>query len=563
MSASLWSPHRRSGIALSDPGTLAGRLGRLEEGDGLRPSDSPSAPRVTDVATTTITGYRGTPWRLVDIREQSRPLVDQNGAPLLLPTGQQVGMVRDAAGTVRAWISPMLARACSVYARQQWRIASGAHDPAALERAFQYAMATYNALNIPWDIDPVARAAWRRYVSGAATNAASEWSAEWDYNDATANRDQLSPRVLRGQTFGGTIPGRAREVFVRCLPAGVSTATTIAGQFQPFVWMGLGLPPQLPPQLPGDDLGGLGIGPTRSSDRVQATAGSLQNYADRRSPGAYGTRWGRVVDADCTLLPNPGAAAPPWDAYGFDDSWIGPLPPLRFGAATADWLALLDAILSGFEARTPEQVVLDARTFVAYLNGMTALHNGGSLDQAARAMGAAAAAEWAPNAGAASDLRIVQSGAGALTALVGALALAAGASAPLTAGISGLVVGSIAALTAVGIALWPSDASLIKLDDCLRPRPWLSRAWLDGTIADQTSAGAPVNIAIDPPPGYDPNGPSTALGSHTATTVTPGGSSAPGSSTPLLVGASALAVGGVLGANALGWIDLASLFRGK
>jgi hypothetical protein len=565
---SLWSPSRIRSSGILEAGATRFDARALVDlaggGQGMLSRTALGAPRVRVI----IGGVRNDPpigdavWSLESISAQPRTIVDLDGHPLGLPGGGTLGS--GSTGELAHWLSPELASACCADARAALARAVGRRDPAPLGLVLRRIMDCYNALNVPWQIDPPARMLWRRWLSGPPRTVASAFDAHGDFNPCTTTRAQLDPRVYVCNAPQGRIPIAGRDVFVRCLPAGPTTAQTVVGQFVSYYWCGQDLCPgttlagsTLPVPLgPGDNRN---VWPSRAIDRVVGGGMHLQNYA---GVGGSPAGFGEVRDSAC----NPSGRPDPingWDAYGFDSGWVGLPPPLRYAAASKDFVPWLDAWISALERRTPEQVVIDARLFALYLNGYTVAGSGYSdINAAAHNMGVDLSMEWAANEQATQDLGIVRGAGSALGGVVAAFAVAAGASSVASAGIGALIVGSVAAITAIAAALWPPDLSAVYLDDLLRPRPWIERSWLDGTPADQTPAGAPVNVYIVAPAGFV-SGASTAIGPHTAHTAAGSSSSSGSSGGALLVGGALLAGTAAVG-QGMGWWNLASLLpRGK
>jgi hypothetical protein len=521
---------------------------------GLRPIDGPSAPAFNTVAGPVVNApapIGDASWALLAIAQQATTIVGLDGAPLRLPDGTPLG--GGGGGELRHWLDAALASACVVQARWAlWR-ALADRDGLALAECLQWIAAAYNCLNIPWQIDPPARMLWRRYFSGPATDLATEFAGGGptgaDWNACTGIAQQLDPRAFVCTSPVGLIPAAGRAVFAHCAPAGARDAV---GQFVAWHWIGQAQPPGAAPVLRGD---APGVRPTRDGDRVQAIALALQNFADSRG-GAFG----QARDAACAPLAAGVDVVNTWDRYGFDAGFVGSSPPpLRYSAAQADFAPWLSDWLDALEARTATQVVLQARLFGTYLNLRTA--NGVDLAQLAQAQGHSIGDEFASNPVAQQDLHVAQVGAGALAAVLGSLAIAAGASAPLTAGVGALVMGSITAGAAIAAALWPPDLSDFRLDDLLRPRPWIERGWLAGSPGDASAHGAPVEVMVLAPPDWTrPATPSSYGGGAGA-----GGSSAPpassgGAGTVALAAAGALGVGALI-AQLSGAVNIAGFVR--
>jgi hypothetical protein len=508
----------RHRVALDPSGILVGGgLGHLTPGAvaaiaagwkpvlGMRAPTSAGAPARTRIAGPFASAVGAAHWTLEDIEPQYRPVVGADGIALHMADGSTVGT---PATPTRQWYAGELASACCAAARDAWNAALISHDATHLASACNWIANTYTALNVCCQCDPPWRFAWRRFVSGNASNPSAEFSPSQNFNDACTVRDQLSPRTFVSSRPAGSILAGARGVFERCAPAGSRGAL---GQFAWYFWLGQSIAPNLP--LPAGVDRNTGVAPSRDSDRLAATAPALQNYADTRgtvvallppggayaAPGTVG--FGALVASDCTALAGDASR---WDAYGMDTGFVGfSPPPLRYGASQHDYIAWLDAVITSLEARTPAQAVQDARQFALYLNSGTVAAAYSNLDQAIGAMSAAETQEWGQNPTVVADLRLVGAGAPAIGAVVTSLAVIGGATGAASAGIGALVAGSIAAIVTVAAALWPPDDGNKKLDDLLRPRPWIERSWLAGTPSNQTrEIGAPTDLVVPPPPGW-------------------------------------------------------------
>lgn len=547
------------------PGGVAVLASGWKQPVGMLAPNAPGAPNVTRVPLSWAGNVAGNAvWSLVDIAMQSRPIVGLDGLPLHYgTTGDVVGS--QTGGTARVWCDLPLASACVAESRKALNDAIANRSSDDIARCAIWMANAYSALNIPWQCDPRARMLWRRYLSGPEQNALAEFDASQNWNLActTANNFTVNPLDTSGaiparsyvgsigtsgggaSVFTGVLTAQAAAVFARCKPQAV------IGQFIPQIWMAA-------VAGAGGAAGSADIGPNRNSDTVYNSSSHLQNVADETIGASR--PFGYIVDASCGRQNSGLAGVISWPYFGFDGDWLGfTTPPLRFATQPSAYVAFFSAWLDALESRTGAQVILDARNFTIYLNAATIAENGGTFDSLARLVGAASLAEWTPDAVARHTLDVVRAGAPAVGAVVAAVAAAAaGAASAATAGIGALVIGTITAVAVIAGALVQPDESAIKLDDLLRARPTLERAWLDGNPGDLSEVGAPTNIIIPAPPDFSRY--SASLYRHTAPPPAPAPPSSAGAkiATGLVLGGASLAV-----AQYFDLIDLASLFRSK
>lgn len=478
---------------------------------GMRSPFSVGAPMVTRVAGPYPSSSGDAQWSLVSIVPQDRPIVDLDGHPLTMPTGEVVG-AGAATGTITHWMDGQLASSCVRDARTELNSAVVSQDGPGIVRAASRMMDACTAMNICWQSHPALRMLWRRYMSGPATRGA-EYEPSQNWNDACSVVDQPSnffltdpnakPRTFVGLHPTGVIPANGRGVFNRCGPG---NSDGRPGQFIQNVWLGQSLPPTVAPTA-HQTTGVGGIGPTRESDFTNASAAAIQNYAAIRAVGYSGNSIGNVVDSACSPRPNPSPGPMAWGDYGFDTSLV--FAPLRFATAWGGgYVAWLSACLDALESETPEQAVANSYLFVAYMNAQTLATTGGANAVAMQA--AAITAEFASNAAAQQDLSLVRAAAPAISAAVSSVTAAglvaggatAAAASAATAGIGALIIGSVTLITLVASALWPTDLSSIRLDDLLRPRPWFDRNALAGSAHNQSQDGAPASLVVGASPGF-------------------------------------------------------------
>jgi hypothetical protein len=202
--------------------------------------------------------------------------------------------------------------------------------------------------------------------------------------------------------------------------------------------------------------------------------------------------------------------------------------------------------VQSLRSRTPQQIVLGARFYTAYINNQIAGNVGGQAEVFSRIVqniatlnqpGTAAASQFLAAGALAASI------AGAVTSIAAGVA---GATATAIPAVGAIIGGAIVAVTAIGTALLSPDTSSLKRDDLGRFKPVFERGWLSGNPGDASITGAP-SLDVPDPPGFrriiiGPIIPPVTPGS----TGTPSGAqtAAPGASPVVVVGGLVL-VGGI------------------
>jgi hypothetical protein len=414
-----------------------------------------------------------------------------------------------------------------------WPVAPGDYDLKfrQLQRvweAFDAIAQFYNAINIPWSSDPVARALWRKWMAGQPVLAGSstdpaEFSKDTEYNTnwySQSTKDQIRAEglaykawvypIVRDAATAGLIPRRVYELL---------HASRNAGADQPIEFV-----PRAGVQFA---INRAALRDTSSPDPTLAAEWINEAFAEQA--------WVRAGERICLSAPNdalfachdapygPGSGCsllgqacvgiyvPPWGntIRSFDDwrmfYWRSPpashrshLVPVLAWGPLRDYMAWAAEWADAIAARTPEQVVVQARYFASNRNV-----------SATRALGGVAAAmrEWANVAG---DVRaqatrpdpVVNSVAGGMAAVA---AMAASTGGPYGA-IAGAIIGLAAAITAIVnhiITHLPEK----KRNDLGQWKPSFERITLGGDASvgsRASSGGGQPPFAVAAPPGYTP-----------------------------------------------------------
>lgn len=446
------------------------------------------------------------------IPAQRRILVDMFGQPLRYQDNTIVGDVAPGSSIIVHWLDPWMARAWIVFGRQKLTeaIAASTND---IVRAWDllcaaaYALMTaYNALNISWYMDPVARAMYRRRIAGPPrrSNAFYAEFGDDNYNDTFSTHNGLW--LQTGTAFSATIPDRARAIFARCM-TDPSVAARHATQFLPHF------------QFYTNAAQGTSVSAATTVQNAQV----LQNYL---LPGVFPGGFGGCYEQIGTKVDRPTGQCDPraiyprqyqrgpacearntaevkrWDTFQFDSNWTltSQDAPQQATASIGDYSIWLDEWFTALENRDMVQVVLDARAYVVFYNAkmFRAFQGAASFfDAALRTADTNSTRDPAVQ----RDLQAIGATAVGVAAVIGA-ALAV-PTAGISAGVAAIIGGSIAALTNIAsVTLVQPDTSQLKLDDLRRLKPFFERGWLGGSPgAEEVTEGAPT-IAIDDPPGW-------------------------------------------------------------
>jgi hypothetical protein len=471
-------------------------------------------------------------WKLLDIPVESRPILDLKGQPLLNgsnPPGQVGVPPAPTPGqpppptSFPQWMDPDLYVAWVAYARQRFNAAVRSKDVGALKDACVAITQAYNALNIPWVIDPPARFLHQRYIAGApgtlvAPNPLqSEFGPRTPYNDTVWLAPKGGDRCVIEPGFG---PTAANKSYGGCNSDSGSGNTW----GMPAVGTYTGLIPRLARAAfdrDTTDRAHAASHPTQFVPRLQFILRAPALYS-KLGPGApynavppertipnpwpfdLGILSADVVTNDVvwngeTLQIHEGADPEGWDSYALDSNWSagfeGVAQQVRpsYGA----YVPYLEEWIRALESRSAANVVQDARAYAVYRNVRAQQAAGGTFQSIAGNVIANANVLSTPNGTVGNELRI----AGAAAAATGA------ALSTVTFGISALVGGAVAAITTVSADFVAPDLHTTYIDDLERPKPWIERSWLAGSPADASPDGMPALVVPGPPGWTRPHAP--------------------------------------------------------
>lgn len=444
-------------------------------------------------------------WQLHAIYTTPRPLVDVHGRPLLNgPTGTQVGTA--VSGVLEHWMDAPQYGGWVPYARAQWSHAAANQDPVALQNAAKAVMAAYNAANIPWPIDPIARALHQEMIAGPPATVGSglaEFSGSRPYNASVMlgpdpGRCIVVPGIASGDTYGGCNSDEAVAGGVQTSAFTGALPHLARARYSAFPYPG-GLPGNPVQYLPRLQFI-LRVPDTQSMLGVQYRPGSDPHTPFPFDPG--------LVTADViyndviwrtepkqVYLYNDGsdASSDPdgWDVCAFDRGSAG--APEQFRLGWTDYVTYLDGWIGALESRTIYQLVQDARAYAIYRNTKSWTIEGGTgLSSLAGGIAGNLTALQTPNAALGGDLRIAAAAAAATGAAL----------APATFGISALIAGAVSATLLLSVSAVPPDLTHIYIDDLERPKPWIERSWLGGSPSLVTQSDGPPALDIPDPPGW-------------------------------------------------------------
>lgn len=404
-----------------------------------------------------------------------------SGRDVLGPAGEVVNAGRTPGVTVYHWMDGDLA--AGWFAEAGRRLAAGGDVLAAL-------MAGYNALNIPWIVDPEARRLWRAHVAGrpaayGGTTGIAEFGAAFDYNPAWFVPTSVTPGFSEGGDASvrtGDLAAATPELVGRDPIGNVPTA---------FPWL------RVPPALKA--------GSRNETERDPAYAAVIENYyAGGGFPDA------RQGDPETHFVPAPEEHARDIDhpagpdlprgtrgdrVYTFTTGYFNFVEGAvgkRVAPAPAFYAPWLAAWVAAVARRTPEDVVLAARAYTTYLNNTAASLNGGAPAYLAAVANVPAEVLRDETTGPQqAGLRVAAAGAAAV----------GGAFAGVTFGISALIGGAAALVLTSASALVRGNPDQIHRDEFGRFKPVLERGWLAGNPGDPTDLGRPP-LDVPAPPGW-------------------------------------------------------------
>jgi hypothetical protein len=420
---------------------------------------------------------------------------------LVDPSGNVINAGRTPGSVVLHWMDPQLATVWFKYAAWLARGSLAAASRSAplpdpdvryyggIDGVFAALMYGYNALNVPWFVDPVARLLWRKYVSGPPQSiAGGAWFAEFgdrNYNDAWFIPKSSWPGYGQGQV--------AQNLKALCAqtpelgPTAVSWGQEgyIAQTPTSFPWI------QVPPDLIGQS-GALSDDPNYGI--VVENFYQPSGFPDTRQ-GAPTTHWydspqGKHRSVAAPAFPIP-SGTQSYQLFSFDDPTIG---YKRIGAPNVYYLQWAADWAQSVASRSPSDVALAARAYAAYLNAQQVNAYGGGQSGAEAYLGKilsnpAEAFKEETHGDVQTGLQAAAAGAAAIGA----------AFAGLTFGISALVGGAAALGLTIAAQAYRGSPDQIPRDEFGRFKPVLERGWLAGNPGVDGDAGRPVLAVPDPP----------------------------------------------------------------
>lgn len=485
-------------------------------------------------------------------------------APIMSPSGLPMSTPSATAAPILHWMDGDLAKA---WVREAVRVATvatpAATGPAFLDppavymddngvewgpiyRCLYAIMQVYNALNIPWFIDPEARKLWRKYIAGlpaghGESTALAEFGRQ-DYNSDFLSDSGNNPQWVR---WGGSNRSRAGVISnqMQLLMAATSQFRTTAYDSiaqTPSIWPYLHIPTSLnvevePDQNPsyypvventlttvllrpdgfvqawggfvderllnGDhfnpDVNILSI-PSGSLKSVLDPGHDVSNqiYNEGSGIGGGNSRLycpGVGVGLYCNGARDRLTAVPiDWRHYTVDHPMIGydrtGVPPIYYMPWLAEWAASLSS-------RASQDIVVAARVYATYANAMGASPSAyGGVDSFFRQAGLSDASlltqETAPNS---QEQLAIHATAQIVGAVGGALAVP-------TSGIS-VVAGALIAGALLIASTQMRTPTTGHRDDLGRIKPVVERGWLAGDVSQSNSNGVPP-LNVPAPAGW-------------------------------------------------------------
>jgi hypothetical protein len=354
----------------------------------------------------------------------------------------------------------------------------------------------YNCMNLVWHTDPVARALYRKWVSGPPlmsndVSAPPVFEESADYNPRwytsgyiypTLSKDSalIQQNAFSSQGVGGA-PGDSFAIGATLTLAAASTR-------------GAGVPVEYAPAV-------YNVPMVRTAFMQTCTANVSGPWTRQCHPEYQATGLNRAPNtSDYTVFGAsylPGAQLPP----GFDD-WRAVYKGAAYGydhvvaAPLVSYLPYLQEWVKTLLQRTAAQTIQDSRQYAIYCNTQLARLNGGP----------AAALQLVTRSSADILAQRVKTDAGWQLAATSVAAVGA-ALGPATGGIAAVVGGAVSAIISITDALRPHEVAGHGRDDLGRFKLLLERGWLSGDPASlDLDTGAPYfppadAQAILTPPG--------------------------------------------------------------
>lgn len=430
---------------------------------------------------------------LTTLRVPDQDLFDPNG--VLMNPGVP-GVPRG--GAITQWMDTDLAAACFAEARRQMDFAvnyASSKDPSgdlngeqALGSAVYWIINGYNALNIPWYMDPSARSLFRQYLAGppltyAGITTTSEFGSLSSYNDKWFVPGSRYP----GYSLG--IISQQMYSLMKSVPElNDPEYTKQCINLWPYTW----IPPLLRGNGPQD--------PVYGNNIANAFAG-LNGFQDEtdfswvNAPGGDQSRdWqhpaGPNIDNN---NPYNGITNNSWRTF----SWQNNAFFSQFGAPKVIstpvifYVPWIDAWATSVVSRDPQSIVIAARTYTTYTNYSKATASGSAQNFINQVLAVPGLENQQATTGPTQD---------SLRVAAGTVAALGVAFSGVTYGISGIVGGIIAGGLSIASATVRNTPHIAR-DDLGRFKPVIERGWLAGNPTVNGDLGRPP-ISVPAPIGW-------------------------------------------------------------
>lgn len=453
-------------------------------------------------------------FQLVGLQLQDVDIYAPDGS-IINPSG--VAQLRS--GVINQWMDADLATACFTEARRLADIAVSvandkdrSKDPIgadALKQSMFWIMMGYNALNVPWYMDPEARKLFRQFVAGppqeyAGFTATSEFVGRFNYNNQWFVPGRIDPG------FSQSVVSQQMQALIRSVPELNDPNTMQVPTLWPITVVPTDLGgPGLAVKNPWDVSLSLGGGGTPNNPADPTYADYIenffvwngfqdeQNFSLIRPPMSCGATSEDCMTRDWQMPSGPnitnnqpfnGVTNGSWRTFSWQNN---PFNPKLISTPLIFYVPWIDAWASSVTNRAPQQIVIAARLYTVYVNSSRAAISGGSAAFVNQVVAIPGLENQLATTGTEQDsLRI----AAAAVAGVGA------AFAGVTYGISAVIGGAVAlGLTVAGASI--RNTPNIARDDLGRFKPIIDRGWLAGNPAVPGDLGRPP-LAIPAPKGW-------------------------------------------------------------
>ncbi len=429
------------------------------------------------------------------------------------PNGKVINPAGIAArsGSIKQWMDPDLAVACFAEARKQMDFAvaaandtGGSQDIAgadALKQAIFWIMMGYNALNIPWYMDPEGRRLFRQFLAGppqthAGFTETAEFGSFLSYNDKWLVPGHIDPGFSLGSIT------QQMQTLIRAIPELHDPDT----MHVPCLWPMTVIPPDLGgATLTTPDPWNVNIsltsGPAGANANDPTYADSIENFfvwggfQDEQDfhliygpTGSVSRDWQHPAGPDIGDTPLNGVRNHTWRTFSWQNV-VG--NPRLVSTPMIFYVPWIDAWASSMTSRSPQEIVVASRLYTAYTNASKATLSGGTTNFVNQVASIPGLENQQATTGTEQD---------ALRVTAAAVAAVGAALAGVTYGVSALIGGSIAlALTIAGAQV--RNTPHIARDDMGRFKPVLDRGWLAGNPTVDGNFGRPP-ISIPAPKGF-------------------------------------------------------------